>query len=362
MRKMKILQITSYPPPQGGIGIRAYYLKKEIEKNGDICEVLNIGKSRFMKGRDFIPVFSGLDYVKKVLLYRLKGYKIQIRLIGDSPKGFILTILAELISLLTFKRPIVVFHAGPIQVYFPKFKAPHLSPMFKFIFGSAKYIICNSEKVKKSIMTYNIPEEKIFPIPSFSTQYLNFKQVKINGTLNRIITNNFPVIFSYMFYRPHYFLEDIMYAFFEIKKKYPNAYLIFAGSAEPEDKKLTIYAKKIKKLIQKLDISHSIYYLGDINHNYFLTVLSKVTLFLRTPVKDGISSSVLESLVLKTPVVACENGSRPEGVVTYKHRDIKDMVDKISFVIENYAQVKKGIKKPFIENTIAKEIDLLKGV
>jgi len=39
-----------------------------------------------------------------------------------------------------------------------------------------------------------------------------------------------------------------------------------------------------------------------------------------------VCSSVLEALALKTPVVASENGSRPEGVITYENQNIDDMV------------------------------------
>ncbi|NIU02072.1 MAG: glycosyltransferase [Nitrosopumilaceae archaeon] len=357
---VKVLQITSYPPPRAGWGIRVFYLKKEMEKKGYICEVLNIGKSRFLKDRDFIPVFSGFDYVKKILLYRLKGYKIHMHLNGDSPKGFILTILAELISLLTFKRPIITFHAGPVQLYFPQFKAPYLTPIYRIIFHLPKFIICNNDEVKKNIMSYGITGKKIMPIPAFSKQYLKFSQVKVSPEIEKIFNQHFPVIVSYIFLRPVYFIEDMLQAFYHVKQTYNNAYLILMGSNKPENNEFEQYAQKNLQLIKKFKLDDSIYFTGDLDHDSFLTLLSKSILYLRTHIKDGVSSSVLEALSLNIPVVACENGIRPESVITYKNGNIKEMVDKISYVIENNEAIRKNLTKPSIEDTVSKEISLIK--
>jgi glycosyltransferase involved in cell wall biosynthesis len=357
--KIKVLQITSYPPPRAGWGIRVSFLKKEMEAKGHFCDVLNIGKSRLLTDRDFIPVFNGFDYAFKVFLHRLKGYKIHMHLNGDSPKGFVLTILAEVISILTFKRPIVTFHAGPVQVYFPKFKAPKLALVFKIIFNLPKFIICNDDSVKKNISSYGIPENKIFSIPSFSRQYLNYSKVDINPNIEQIFENYFPVITSYIFLRPLYFLEELFRSFYEVKQKYKNAFLILMGSNTPENSEFEKYAEKIFNLIKELQLEKSIYFTGDLDHDTFLSILSKSSLYLRTYVKDGISSSVLEALSLNVPVVACENGIRPESAVVYQNEDVKEMVEKICYVIDNLEEVKKNIKKPYIADTVSQEISII---
>jgi len=348
----KVLQITSYPPPRAGWGMRVYFIKQEMEKNGDICEVLNIGKGRFLTGRDFVPVLGGLDYVKKVFRYRIKGYKIHMHLNGDSPKGFVLTILAEIISMLTFRRPIITFHAGPVQLYFPKFKAPLLTPMYKFIFHSAKYIICNNEEVKKNIMSYGIKGKKIFPIPSFSPQYLEFEPKELDSKIGKVFREKYPVIVNYVYFRPEFFIEGMIKCFRQFKQKYPNAYLIIIGHEEGSE--------EIKELIKNLGLEDLVYFVGDVDHDTFLTLLKKATLYLRTPVKDGVCSSVLEALALEIPVVASENGSRPEGVITYENGNIEDMVEKLSFVVENDAEIRGNLKRPDIEDTVAKEVELIK--
>lgn len=346
----KILHITSYPPPRAGWGMRVYFLKKQMEKEGDICEVLNTGKGRKLKGRDFIPLYNGFDYVWKVLKYRLKGYLIHIHLNGDSPKKFIMTIIAQIISSLTFRRTIITFHAGPVQLYFPKFKAPHLTPMYRFIFTEPKYIICNNEAVKKNIMSYGINPKKIIPIQSFSRQYLEFQPVAFPLEVDAIFEKKNPVIVTYAYFRPEFFLGNLMHFLRRFRELYSKVHLIFIGYEDDSE--------EIKQLVKKLGLTDAVYFTGDVDHDTFLTYLKRATLYLRTPVKDGVCSSVLEALALKTPVVASENESRPPGVITYENGNIEDMIEKVRYVVENRDKVVKGMPEPDIPDTVAVEIKL----
>lgn len=103
-----------------------------------------------------------------------------------------------------------------------------------------------------------------------------------------------------------------------------------------------------------------VHFAGDMDHDQFLTLLSKSTFCLRTSFKDGVSSSVLESLSLNTPVVACEDGTRPEGVITYENQNIDDMVKVMIETVDSIEEIKKNLKPPPIPDTITTEIELIK--
>jgi glycosyltransferase involved in cell wall biosynthesis len=350
-KQIKVLEISSYPPPRAGWGMRIYFLKQEMEKQGHVCQVLNIGKGRFLTDRDFIPVFSGLDYVKKVFKHRLNGYLIHMHLNGDSPKGFVLTTLALLISVLTFRRPVITFHAGPVQKYFPQSQAPLLTPLYKLIFTLPRTIICNNEAVKKAIMGYGIKGEKIVPIQAFSKQYLNFEKVPLKPEVEKFFAEHDPVIASYVFFRPEFFIEDMIHAVAKLVKKYPKFGLVIMGSE--------MGSEDIQALIKELGIENHVILAGDQDHDSFLTILTRSKLYLRTPFKDGIASSVLEALALDVPVVACDNGSRPPSTVTYENRNVDDMAAKVEYVLEHHDEVVKNIVHPEIKDTIQDEIKVL---
>ncbi len=350
-RTIKVLEISSYPPPRAGWGMRVYFLKRELERHGHVCAVLNTGKSRKLRGRDFVPVFNGFDFVWKVFWYRLRGYVVHQHLNGDSPKGFILTCLSLLVSLMTFSRPVITFHAGPVQKYFPQSQAPRLTWLYKFIFTAPRHIICNSDVVKRAIMGYGVPGEKIVPIQAFSKQYLQFEEVELAEPVASFFRRFENVICSYVFFRPEFFIEEMIRAFARLVAERKDVGLMILGS--------DMQSEPIRRLIHELNLDEHVLIAGDQDHDAFLTILSRSKLYLRTPVKDGVSSSVLEALALGIPVVASENGTRPASVLTYENQNLDDMVQKLKYVLDHYPQVKASVVKPDIPDTIWDEIAVL---
>jgi glycosyltransferase involved in cell wall biosynthesis len=118
-------------------------------------------------------------------------------------------------------------------------------------------------------------------------------------------------------------------------------------------------SEPIQELIKKLGIEEYILLAGDQDHDAFLTIMTRSKLYLRTPFKDGIASSVLEALSLNVPVVACDNGSRPPSTVTYENQNVDDMVEKLSYVLDNHGKVVRNIIHPEIKDTIVDEIRVL---
>jgi hypothetical protein len=108
----KILEISSYPPPRAGWGVRVEFLKKYLEAQGHECVVLNIGTNRMVPSDEYETVMGGLDYVRKVWRFARQGYVAHVHVNGASMKGFVLAIVAEIVSLLCGRRCFLTFHAG----------------------------------------------------------------------------------------------------------------------------------------------------------------------------------------------------------------------------------------------------------
>jgi len=212
-------------------------------------------------------------------------------------------------------------------------------------------IICNNEAVKEKIVEYGINPKKIVPIPAFSKQYLQFEKIHLNGTLEAFMKGKELLISSYVFFRPEFFIDRMVKGMAELVKKHPKAGLMILGSDDGSE--------EIKELVRKLGISDQVYFTGDLDHDTFLTVVSHSDIVLRTPIRDGVSSSVLEALALNVPVVASENERRPESVITYNHEDISDMVRVLEETIKNLPAVKAKVVKPTIRDTVADEVAVL---
>jgi glycosyltransferase involved in cell wall biosynthesis len=315
--------------------------------------VLNTGKSRKIRSDEYETVESGLDYVRKVTRFSRNRYTVHAHVNGDSPKGLVLTLLAELINLMCGRRCVLTFHAGPLQKYFPQERSRLLAPVFKLVFTIPRTIVCNSEAVKTRIISYGIDPEKIVPIPAFSRQYLQFERVRLSDRIENFISSHDPVLCSYAFFRPEFYLESLIDSMKLLVERFPRVGLIVMGSDAGSE--------MIAYRIRSLGLQDHVLLAGDLPHDEFLSLLTRTRMYIRTPSKDGVCSSVLEALALSVPVVASENGTRPAGVVTFTPNDAEDLAAKISDVLGTYDDVCRRIPTPEIRDTVLDEALLLSG-
>jgi glycosyltransferase involved in cell wall biosynthesis len=115
----------------------------------------------------------------------------------------------------------------------------------------------------------------------------------------------------------------------------------------------------VKTRIEELRIGDRVCTVEDLDHDEFLTALQKSSVYLRTPITDGVASSVLEALVLGVPVVACENGTRPAGVVTYPAEDHNQLAEKLLYVISHRAEIIRSTPTVDVPDTLTQELQLL---
>src|SRR5690606_5436791 len=133
----------------------------------------------------------------------------------------------------------------------------------------------------------------------------------------------------YVFFRPEFYIPTLIDAMARIVRTHPKAGLVIMGSDAGAD--------PIREQIRRLDLDRHDVLAGDQPHDAALTIMTTARMYIRTPRKDGVCSSVLEALALGVPVVASENGTRPASVVTYKATDPDDLAAKVEGVLADEA-------------------------
>jgi glycosyltransferase involved in cell wall biosynthesis len=355
-RRARILEITSYPPPRAGWGVRVEFLKKHLCAAGHECVVLNTGRSRRIASPEYETVESGLDYVRKVWRFARAGFTTHVHINGSTAKGLLLTIAAQLLNLLCGKRCVLTFHAGVRQVYFPRSQAPMLWPVFWLMFLLPRTIICNSEAVKAKIREYGVPARKIRPIPAFSRQYLESGAIELDARIAGFYDKFEHVVFTYVRVREGFYLETLIEGFARVAARRSDAGLVICGVAGDIDP--TLWAE-VERLIALHRLADRICIVDDLEHDYFLAALKRSALYLRTPTSDGVASSVLESLALGVPVVAAENGTRPAGTITYAPTNPDSMADAVDKVLSNRQAAVAAIPPVPVRDTLHEEASLL---
>jgi glycosyltransferase involved in cell wall biosynthesis len=355
-RAARILEVTSYPPPRAGWGIRVEFLKKRLEADGHRCVVLNIGTSRTIPSTEYETVLSGMDFVRKVWRYSRHGFVVHAHANGDALKGLLLALAAEVINLASGRRCYLTFHAGAIQRYFPRGKSRWLIPVFWLLFAIPRRIICNSDAVKACIAGYGVPARKIAAIPAFSRQYLEFTPVDLPPEVNAFCRRYSSIVFTYVRMRPLFFPVTLIDGMAQVFRQRGEVGLVICGMAGHADEGVR---PAVDAAIARHGIADRICLLDDLDHDAFLTMLQRSALYLRTPITDGVASSVLESLALGVPVVACENGTRPPGVITYPAEDAERMAAAVEHVLANRASVVASLANVEARDTLTDEVALL---
>ena len=359
MRKpRKILQITSYPPPRSGWGIRAQFLKRHLEAEGHACVVLNIGISRKVPSAEYETVLGAWDYVSKVWKYSREGFTAHVHVNGASIKGLGLALAAEGINLASGKRCFLTFHAGVEQKYFPRRKAPWLWPIFWSMFAIPTRIICNSESVKAEIEKYGIARDKISAIPAFSRQYLEFEPARLPDPVERFYARFSCILFCYINLRPLFYPVELVEGFARLVERRRDVGLVLCGlSGYPE----ADISAAVSQCIAQRSLEDRICLVGDLDHDQFLTALSRANVYLRSHVSDGVCSSVLEALALGVPVVASENGHRPPGVLTYQASNAENLAKTLDQTLSKRDAIVASLPPPQIPDTVSVEVQMLIG-
>jgi glycosyltransferase involved in cell wall biosynthesis len=352
----RILEVASYPPPRSGWSVRVQFLKKRLEELGHQCVVLNVGSNRRIPSTEYESVMSGVDLLRKLWMYSAKGFVVHAHTNGDSVKGALLALIAELVNLAFGRRCFLTFHAGVIQRYFPQNRAWWLVPLYWLLFTIPARIICNSEAVRERIRAYGIPGPKIIAIPAFSRQYLDFTPVELPSVLATFFRQFPHIVFTYARMRPLFFPLTMIDGVARVMANRADVGLVLCGGLTNMEEGLW---PQVQARVEAHGISDRICFVDDLEHDLFLTALQKAAVYLRTHISDGVASSVLESLALGVPVVACDNGTRPSGVITYPSDDSESLATALEYALAQRREVIAVAQDHNVADTLNDEVALL---
>ncbi len=354
-RGKRILQIGNWPPPVCSWTMSLVELRTELETRGWDCVVMNLNENRRVKSPEYIDVQSGWDYGTKVLRYVFRGYAVHVRVNGESRKGYLLALAALGLARLFFRPALLTYAGGHQQSFFPAPAGSFRHWAFAFLFRFPHRIFCNSDQVKRALLTTGVRQEAVVPIPHFSTQHLEYTAVPLPADIEDFYRQHRAVFFAYVCLRKEYALEFLAETIRRFRELHPDIGFMLAGVRDRE-------MEAMHAFIAKHELEAATCVVGSVPHDLFLTLLGRSQAYIRTPVTDGICSSVLESLTLKTPVLASENGARPAGVELWKEGDMSSLLSLMEEAIGHRDVLVSRIPKIEVEDNAKKLADSIEEV
>jgi glycosyltransferase involved in cell wall biosynthesis len=346
----RILEIGNWAPPVCSWSMSLVGLRRELVSRGWDCRVMNMNENRRIRSSEYIDVQDGWDYLRKVLRSLRDGCAVHTRVNAESTDLYILAFLVLLLARLWRRPALLTYGGGHQQTYFPapRFSLRHLA--FSLLLRLPTRIYCNSEAVKQVLLATGIPAAQILPIPHTSVYYTEFVPTPLPNEVDAFLKRHDGVFFSYVCYRKEFALEFLAETVRRFRKIYPNIGFLWLG---PWEREMT----PMKEFLRAQSIDDAICLMGSVPHETFLTILSRSLAYIRTPVTDGVCSSVLESLKLKIPVLASENGTRPIGTELWKEGDVDSLFRLMKDTVDNHQEFVARIPEIVLEDNAKKLVD-----
>ncbi|KAF0180520.1 MAG: group 1 glycosyl transferase [Nitrospirae bacterium] len=311
---MHVLQLGPYPPPEGGITRNLLAIREELQKSGHTCSVVVIAKSSkvvpdpgiYHPQSPFalIKLLSTLHYD---ILHLHIGGDITWRILG----------LMTVCALFGRGKSVVTVHSGGFAVSENANNAKPFS-LHGFVFRLFERVICVNKLMFAVFEKYGLARERVRLIYPFAGRKPD-KGVQIPDNLKVFAVNHKPFLLTVGLLEDAYDLFMQIDAMERIIEQMPEAGLMIAGSGSLE--------QDLKRAIADKAFFSHILLAGDVEHSITLHLINDCDILLRTTKFDGDAISIREALHLGTPVIATDNGMRPEGVHLIPVHDANALVE-----------------------------------
>mgnify|MGYP002083632211 CR=1 FL=1 len=316
INKMHVLQLGPYPPPEGGIHRNMLAIREDLLSADHQCSIIATAKSSKITPEPGVyHPRTPAELIK--LLVKLKYDILHLHVGGDLTSRVMSLVLA--CGIIGRGKNVLTVHSGGFAV---SEEAKNAKPATKkgFIFRQFERIICVNSLLVDVFKRYGVKEKNarlIYPFVHKSPEM----GVEIRSDLKVFAEKSKPFLLTVGLLEDTYDLFMQIEAMEKILEKFPNAGLMIIGSGSLEN--------QLKEAIASKSYADKICLANDVNHKITLHLINNCDILLRTTKFDGDAISVREALHLETPVIATDNGMRPEGVRLIPKQNQEKLIEAI---------------------------------
>ena len=295
-----VLQLGPYPPPEGGVTRNILAIRDRLRERGDRCSV--IATSRSSKAADEPDVFHPRSAAALVSLIRNTPHDVlHLHIGGDITKR----VLGLCLGAAAFgKHPVLTVHSGG---YASSAEARDAGPgsARARIFRRFSQVVVVNKELENVFIRSGVPDDRVHVIAPFALSPPD-PSIPVPERLRNFAEQHSPFLLSVGGLEPEYdpvFLVEMMK---DLLAEYPGAGLMLVGGGSMRE--------QVTHAVEESGTAPSVCLAGDVPHAETLHLIARADAMMRITLFDGDAISVREALFMGTPVVATQNGMRPEGV------------------------------------------------
>src|SRR2546430_1845979 len=228
--------------------------------------------------------------------------------------------LAIACSTLPQAHCVLTFHSGGYPSS-EEGRSAHARSLRAFALRRFDRIIAVNSEIAAFFERLGIRRERISLISPHSAPASVTSAAELPAVVENFFHDHQPLLITVGLLEEEYDLPLQIAAMKRVRQKWPNAGLLIAGSGSLHD--------ALRQKIDSQPYAQHILLYGDLPHAAALQAITRADLMLRTTSYDGDALSVREALHFGLPVIATDNGMRPEGVRLIPARDENALVSAI---------------------------------
>jgi glycosyltransferase involved in cell wall biosynthesis len=297
---MRVLQLGPFPPPNGGVQTNLKAIHDLLNQRGDEGCVIAITHSS--QAENVPNVFKPRSAIKLLwLLLTLNFDVVHLHVGGDLTLRLVGLML--ICGLLPGSKSVLTFHSGGYASKVSDTASPN--SLRGFAFRAFDHVIGVNQQMMVMFRRYGVKERNAQLILPFVLREPS-PESKIPDSIERFIGAHRPLLLTVGLLEKEYRLRDQIECLESLLKRFPRIGLMILGSGSLES--------KLRDLIASKDYAERVFLAGDVDHDVTLQIIRRADVLLRPTDFDGDAVAVREALFLQTPVIASDNGMRPQGV------------------------------------------------
>jgi glycogen synthase len=316
---MRVVQLGPFPPPHGGVQTNLVAIRDYVRRQGSSCAVINITRHRQAERDEVYYPKSSTELIWD--LFHRRYDVVHLHIGGGIPLR--VQALALAATSIPWAKAILTLHSGGFPSS-PEGRAATPKSFLAFVLRRFDFVIGVNEEMIEFFVRLGIPKARtrlILPHAVATAEVAD----SLPEPLASFFSNHEQVMVAVCGLEPEYDIPRQIEAMGFVLRRFPNAGLAILGSGSQKE----VLEKQIATCLYR----DHILMCGDVPHRVTLKAIAESNALLRTTLYDGDAISIREALYLGTPVIATDNGMRPEGVRLISIGDTDSLVTAIEDVL-----------------------------